>query len=297
MRFFNINKVLQNGRRLLANLTEVSESVAGDPKRLAETLKGIQDRLIALEGKAVPEATEFEVDVGELGSIVKLNHGFNCPVRWFVTSWKGRSDRPLLTAYTPERCLWSVRAATDDQVQNVAANAAEGVVYRMKVRRIILGIRFAYQNNSTTSYSYKCVLWNNTTGGIIAQKTVTGVMRRGIYEAFFDAPVVDDLTGTDITFSIYETTGARAILTTFNTTNNVETPDFIIVNQGTSVIGDARPTSDNNVDNAIEPILGEYVAAPSLVLDSSSTQTILSLRSYVAGRAIIRIEPSQYTVS
>lgn len=38
-------------------------------------------------------------------------------------------------------------------------------------------------------------------------------------------------------------------------------------------------------------------AAPALVMDSTSTVNILTLKSYVAGKAIVRVEPSPYPVA
>jgi len=294
LRFFNINNILQTGRRLLSNLTDVSESIVTDSRRLTDTLKGMQDRLIALEGKAAPEATEFELDVGELGNLVKVNHGFNCPVRWYVTSWKSQPNKPAVQYSVPERPSWLTFYYST--MLNSIGDFTVGSSWRMKVYKEIVGIRFLYQNNGTTSYNVRCVLWNNTSGSVLAEKTVS-VNKRGYYHAIFDLPVTVDLTGTDITTSVYDLSGARNWADVAQVNGiNIEFPDMTLVNGRLFSAGNARPTSNGN-DHPVEPILGNYVTGPQLVVDGSSTLNILALRSYTAGRAILRIEPSQYTVS
>lgn len=67
------------------------------PGKLTELLRGVMKRLSDIESALPPEATEFEVNAGTDGAEVRLLHGFNGPVRWYVTTWTqtGGSTYPV----------------------------------------------------------------------------------------------------------------------------------------------------------------------------------------------------------
>lgn len=106
MRFVNSNGVLVRGSRSASGGLElVDASSIQDPQRLADTLRRLISRVSELEAKQPPEAVEFERLIPASGT-VSFAHGFGCPIRWFVTSWKRSAAlMPVLT---------SNAASTDD---------------------------------------------------------------------------------------------------------------------------------------------------------------------------------------
>lgn len=66
-----------------------------DPEKLIETLTGLANRIKALEETRPQEYTEFEKVCGSSGTVT-VQHNFNCPVRFYITSWKG-SAAPALS--------------------------------------------------------------------------------------------------------------------------------------------------------------------------------------------------------
>lgn len=105
MRFFDINGVLAKARRFVSISSSVSESDVTDPKKLAELLKNLVSQVGKLENKSTPEAVEYELDVSNGGTKVRIRHGFNSPVRFYVTHWSNSSGAPSLvwdTTSTPD---------------------------------------------------------------------------------------------------------------------------------------------------------------------------------------------------
>lgn len=94
MRFFDLFGRLQRATRAKSVRKGVSERFVDDPNRLSELLSDLEARVAQLEAKELPEAVEFEVDVGTAGAPVQLNHNLDCPVRFFVTSWKSSTNNP-----------------------------------------------------------------------------------------------------------------------------------------------------------------------------------------------------------
>lgn len=88
MRFVDLNGVLGKARRAFSGSDNLSESDVQDPRKLAELLRAAMRRIAALEANAQPDAVEFEIDA-TMGSTSLLQHGFGCPVRYWVVSWVG----------------------------------------------------------------------------------------------------------------------------------------------------------------------------------------------------------------
>lgn len=87
MRFFNINGILAKARRRLSSSASVQDADVTDPQKLAEILRSTLLRLSELEAKSPPEWVEFETATSTGGALIRLNHGFGSPVRWWATAW------------------------------------------------------------------------------------------------------------------------------------------------------------------------------------------------------------------
>jgi hypothetical protein len=70
------------------------EEDVSDPRRLVEVLTTLANRIKALEEIRPQEYIEFEKACGSSGTVT-VQHNFNCPVRFYITSWKG-SAAPAL---------------------------------------------------------------------------------------------------------------------------------------------------------------------------------------------------------
>jgi hypothetical protein len=57
-----------------------------DTAELVRVVKDLSARVQTLEANSPPESVEFEVQFST-GSSETLQHGFGCPVRWWVTDW------------------------------------------------------------------------------------------------------------------------------------------------------------------------------------------------------------------
>ncbi len=81
MRFFDYTGKLVPGRRKPQGKV-LSATDLEDKSKIAEALKEVTQRLSELEAIVGGEAVEFEVTLPASG-IVRLNHGFGSPVRWY----------------------------------------------------------------------------------------------------------------------------------------------------------------------------------------------------------------------
>lgn len=292
-KFVDLAGALGSARRYVSGGDNVLEEDVKEPRKLSETLRSLFRRVASLEAKSPPEGTEFEVDCPEYGSVT-LNHNFRCPVRWRVIHWRSTSNKHQ-RAY----CPWAERALVPTGWTNAAASQTTGVRFRMKKVTTIYGIRFFWTDNASTAYNIRVVLWNDSSGAVIAEKTVA-VAESGFYDAIFDTPVTTDLTGVDITASIWENSGARthgsneALWHPFFPTELSE--DHRMVAANLFVAGNARPTGASGATTYYyDLLLTERSVMPQLVLDTTnSTDTKLVLTSTSPGRAVILVEPSQY---
>jgi hypothetical protein len=109
MKFINIQGIIQKARRFVSSQASVQDEEVRNPSKLAEILRGMSAQLSGLEALVPSEGLEFEVNVGELGSPVTMNHGFGVPVRWWVTAWLNPDG-----GYTPMGSPWLVQDASSD---------------------------------------------------------------------------------------------------------------------------------------------------------------------------------------
>jgi len=89
MRFVSlVNSAIGKARRAISQTSSVSEEDVKDTGKLAENLRQIVARVNKLEAALQPEATEFEVNLPDSGTLVELPHGFKTTsVRWTVVGW------------------------------------------------------------------------------------------------------------------------------------------------------------------------------------------------------------------
>ncbi len=258
-----------------------------------------------MEAKTPPEAMEMEVDCPSSGQ-VSITHNFDCPVRWSVVHWKSSTTVTAPTQYQRAYCSWAERGLVPTGWTNAAASQTTGCRLRMKTVTTIYGIRFFWKNNAANAYNVRVVLWNDTTGAVIAEKTVA-VQNAGLYDAIFDTPVTTDLTGTDITASLWEnggtrTQGSNEALWHPHFPTELST-DHRLVLANLFNAGNVRPTTTTaGTTYYMDLLFAERDttnpnAMHSLSYSASSTTKVLTLDSYSAGRAVIRIEPSQYGLS
>lgn len=287
MKFVDVDGVLAKGRRLASGQDNISEVDVQDARKLTELLRSALRRLTTVEATAQPEATEFEVNA-EAGETLLIQHGFNAPVRFFATSWSAVGDKVGRNLSLADRSM-AIGA-----FGSTAGSTTVGSSFRMKRRRTIAGIRLAW-GSAAGSRTLRVVLWNNTTAAVIAETTVA-VANTGVYEARFSSPVTDDLTGVDITCSVWDQSGTVSCFNNDVTyLSSIELgPDITLVNGRLFSAGNARPTSNTAGGHyPVEPILENPGPLFSVNKDSTTT-TVLALNAHCSGRAIIRIEPSQY---
>ena len=102
IRFFNPQGQSVKGRR-----TPVNDSVSsfgdngdeheGDLQKLAQVIRDLLKRVSVLESDKQPDAVEFDQTCPAAGTF-SLTHGFGCPIRWWVVSWrKSSAAAPILT--------------------------------------------------------------------------------------------------------------------------------------------------------------------------------------------------------
>ena len=289
MKFVDVDGVIAKTRRLPASSDNLSETDVQDARKLTEVLRTTMRRVSSLEAVATPEATEFEVNM-QAGTPVYLQHGFGVPVRFIVTSWKATAPQ------TPNQVLsWVDRSWSVGTNGMIAGNYTVGSSYRMLRVRTINGIRFNW--NSNAAATLRVVLWNNTTNSVIAEKTISTTIA-GIHEVIFDTPVTSDLTGTDITCSVYETTGttycannSATLLTLIKMSEDIRAVSRVLYSAGNN-----RPTTSAVTETyTVEPILERDSDCHVSLNATNTTSDILCLNCYSTGRAIIRVEPSQHT--
>ena len=89
MRFVSlVNSVVGKTRQAVAQTASVQDLDVKDPENIGEQLRQLTARLNKLEAAAQPEATEFEVDLGDSGALVELPHSLKTrQVRWSVVGW------------------------------------------------------------------------------------------------------------------------------------------------------------------------------------------------------------------
>ena len=297
MKFFDRSGTLGKGRRNASGADNISKEDIDDPKRLSDIVRGIMRRLSVVEAASPPEATEFEVDCSRNGTIT-LNHGFGCPVRYSVVHWTRREGEYAPAGLGMYNYGVISRACAIGTWQTTAIGNTNGVRYTISRRRDIIGIRFGWVTPGSAR-SIRCVLWNDTTGAVLAEKTVS-VNATGVYEAIFDTPYTADLTGTSIVVSYYDLAGTSQTTTTDGTWKGIVPvqigDDMQLTAHGLVSAGNARPTVVHGgaTSSLAEPIFGHERSGPELVVDSASDANKLVLKSYVRGKAVIRIEPSQY---
>jgi hypothetical protein len=224
-------------------------------------------------------------------------------VRYYVTSWRERSSEVRPGGYRRQPYGVVSRACSIGTWQNTAANQSNGCRYTLARRRDILGIRFAWQTNAATNYNIRCVAWLDSSGAVLAEVTVV-VNSTGIYEAFFSTPITADYSGVAITYSVYDLGATRQTTSTDGTWKAlvpvVLGNDLTLTAGGLVGAGNVRPAVIHGgaTSVVVEPILGEEVTGPELVTDTTNTTTnVLALKSWVRGRAVIRIEPAQAGLS
>lgn len=93
MKFLDVNGLITKARRYVSQGQGVSEADVTEPKKLAEVLRGILKQLSELSGKVGPEPLEIEKVVAGSGQVA-FYHGFDCPVRYYVTHWSNASGGP-----------------------------------------------------------------------------------------------------------------------------------------------------------------------------------------------------------
>lgn len=309
MRFIDINGLLGKARRFVNGQASVqSEDVKSDDK-LAELLRKLMARVTELEASSPPAGVEFEVNCPTDGGFVSMTHNLKCPVRWSVVHWAGTSSLSVtedVSAVKPQGlCDRSFGIGT---ISTAAGNFSTGTRWRMKTIKEITGVRFLWGSPGSAK-TVRCKIWNDSSGAVLGTVDIA-VSANGFYEGIFASAITTDLIGVDIIASIYETGGAVQSYNTDAAVNGLcpieLTPDLTLKHMEVYSAGDAKPaTTGTTIHFPVEPIVGKllpytnlYLNGPQLTFDSAtSSSTILSLKSYKAGRAIIRVEPSQYGIS
>lgn len=300
MKFIDVSGVMQRARRYVSGSDNVQDEQVKDPVKLGEILRSIMRRVSAVEATVPPEPMEFEVNVGSSGALTTLTHNFGQNVRYFVTDW-----RPTSSVYVSRENLMdrSTSVATrgicvGTWLAAVSAPITTGAEFKMKssTRRIV-GVRFAWGSGSS---SVTASLWRNDTGELLASKVVTTSANSGFFEAIFDTAITTDLTGTTITVGISEAAGNYVYNNdTLRATLTYEiSGDLTAVHQAKyALAANTRPTTSTvGGYYMVEPIIGADLinsAPPMLSVDSSTTTSALVLKSYVEGKAVIRVEPTQ----
>lgn len=78
-------------RRPVSQIRSVTAEDAKSPDKLSDALCITNKSIEALQATAPMPAVEYEVDLIP-GSPVRLEHGFGCPTRFFMTHWKVSDD-------------------------------------------------------------------------------------------------------------------------------------------------------------------------------------------------------------
>lgn len=99
MRFVSLVKsIVGKTRRSLtqaASIINAPPALKDDDTSMADmvrTMRTVMLRVNKLEAQVLVEPTEFEVVLGTGGALVELYHGYNGPVRFWVTTWMQQPD-------------------------------------------------------------------------------------------------------------------------------------------------------------------------------------------------------------
>lgn len=289
MKFIDIFGNLGKARRQPTGQDSISEAEATEPKKLTEIVRGVMRRVSALEASTPVNATEFEVDLGDGGTKITLAHGLNCPVRYMVTNWVYSAGNETKRLYTG---LVNRGMCEGTWSSNTIANQTTGAIYKLKYSRAIEGVRFI--NTFAGSRTIRCSLWDSS-GTRLTYKDIT-VNEVGVYEAIFDEPYEGYAVGTNFTVSLWNSGRYMWNSDTAWTIVPISISNALtLVHQSMFTTGgDAFPSGAwTGVSTQVEPILKD-TKPPCLEVDSTSDANRLVLKSYVAGRAVIRVEPSQF---
>lgn len=297
MRFFDVSGVLQKARRFVNGGTSIQDSELSKPDRMVSVLRELLTRTTNIEAKVPPDAVEFEVNLPGAGALINLQHNLGSPVRYYVTALCGRDQETGPAHYHYEKAGFVTRESTLATFAIAVGNQTQGARWRMKVRRHVLGIRFMAASGGVAR-TFTCTLWNDSTGASIATASVS-TQNNGVYEALFSAPVTTDLTGVDVVASYWETSGNNVpycVDANLVALVPYETDPYATLKApNLYAAGNAKPfnVAAGNVVYPCELILGQNVAEPQVVMDSSSDLNKLALRTYTRGKAIVRVEASQ----
>lgn len=304
MKFLDVYGAIGKARRQASGQDGVAESDVTDAGRLTDILRRVVRRVGALEALAQPEATEFEVNVTS-GTDVRLYHGFGCPVRYSVVYWKQTSGSSSSSGTQPSNMQWSLahRAMHNGNLASVAGAFTYGCRYRMKTVTPIVGVRFDWIS-AAGARTVRVAVWNDSTGALLTSKDISVPANTGVNEAIFDSPLTTDLTGVDILVTVSEQAGAVGVYSTSSTyVANIECGRHFTMKSALLYANsiNTRPTLVTGGGHyPVEPILAEPGATTSssnLFTVSSLTNDQLVLTPSATGRAIIRVEPSQYGIS
>lgn len=115
-RFFTVARVLLRARRQPTG-GKVSLSSDSSTSQIIDELKRLGARVEELEANRPQPWSEFEFDV-TAGGTHRIEHGYGCPVRYYITNWVGAAA-PSLSKST---------ASTNDVLVLSSLNAGRAVI-------------------------------------------------------------------------------------------------------------------------------------------------------------------------
>ena len=83
--------VVKKGRGRPSSGSQYSSKDVSDPDTVAQALSDINSRISSIESGIDTDVIEFDIAVPATGT-VSLEHGFGCPIRWSVVSWKRNTN-------------------------------------------------------------------------------------------------------------------------------------------------------------------------------------------------------------
>jgi hypothetical protein len=279
-------------RRVLVPSVKVEPLAQGDEGNWKKALKAIN----ALVEQGVRNAPNLPLGYAEFEDIevtgkpgvphkLYLRHGFGSRVRWWidgVRAYLPRYDHVTQSFVNRELCLGT-------QTSGVGASTL-GARYRMKTAREIVGVRFAWIY-SGASRTVTARIYNDTSGATLGTVDVE-CANTGVYCGLFSAPITTDLTGTDITASIYNA---------FNTSYTTDVswvggvtqlgPDVTLKDPNLQNAGNARPTAlVGGISAMVEPIFGR--SGPMFEEHNDTDENTLVLNAHDAGKFTFRVTPA-----
>lgn len=290
MKFINrLGQIVRGTRQVSGTDNLREEDVRGD--KLVQLLRAGFRRIAAIEAVIGPEATEFEVDATD-GATVTLQHGFDCPVRFEVTSWRPTREDPVT------RFSQSARAMGIGALGNTGANTTAGTRFRLKAARAITGVRFVW-NSVGAANTVRCTVWEDSSGTALGTVDVS-VNETGVYEAYFTSPIIPAV-GTDFTVTVWNTAGAGGNVSYNNDVTYLQnismSSELTLKDNRLYIAGNARPTNVAVGGHyPVEPILNDNPRGLFQKLSTSDSNKLI-LRSFCTGKAVVRVEPSQFGVS